>query len=174
MKMRESFQKETAEIIRIMSLYKTLMYNQIIRIFPGRNGVTEKIIERLLNQKRIIYDEETAMLYCGQEADANPDMNLITAFWVLADFYDTVEFHSPTDYPAQIAFFMDAELYEIIKADYGRETVINHVLSGSKQEKPNRIIIADSAEQIPKIKADNIFCFCTVDKTGVVEYFNFE
>jgi hypothetical protein len=93
---------------------------------------------------------------------------------VLADFLDTVEFHYPADYPAQIAFFMDANLYEIIKADYGKEAVISHILSSKTEDQPNRIIVVDNEDQIPKITAGNILCFCIVDKTGEIEYFNFE
>jgi len=37
MKMKEDYQKETAEIIRVMSDYKTVIYNQIIRMFPDKS-----------------------------------------------------------------------------------------------------------------------------------------
>ena len=189
MKMKDSFQQEAAEILNILSYYKTLMYNQVIRIFPGKNEITEKIIDRLISDKRIIYEDKSAMLTYGRAADKNPNMNLITAFWVLVDFLEehykskkknknnaeyVFEKHYPSNYPVQITFFMDADVYEIIKVDYGKETVINHILSSKKEEHTNRIIIVDNEKQIPKIKAGNILCFCIVDKTGGIEYFNFE
>ena len=191
MKMKKSFRKETEEIFNILSYYKTLMYHQIIRIFPGKNEITEKIIGRLISDKRIIYEEKSAMLTYGQAANTTPDINLITAFWVLVDFLEEhyknkkenennenaenpFEKHYPSNYPVQITFFMDADVYEIIKADYGKETVISYILSNKEDEHTNRIIIVDSEEQIPKIKAGNILCFCIVDKTGEIEYFNFE
>ena len=193
MQMKKSFQNETEEIFNILSYYKTLMYHQIIRIFPGKNEITEKIIDRLISDKRIIYEEKSMMLTYGRAADKNPNMNLITAFWVLVDFLEDhyknknenkagkkdnaenkFEKHYPSNYPVQITFFMDADVYEIIKVDYGKETVINHILSSKKEEHTNRIIIVDNEKQIPKIKVRNILCFCIVDKTGGIEYFNFE
>jgi len=174
MQMKNSFQKETAEIIRVMSNYKTLVYAQVIRMFPDKTKNIEDIIKRLIKQKRLFYDQATETLSYGYERNKNPDKNLITAFWVLVDFFGAAEFYYPSDYPVQIAFFMDEGLYEIIKTDYGKETMINHILSNKNDDPPNRIIIVDSEEQIPKITAGNIFCFCTVDETGKIEYFNFE
>ena len=171
---RDNYEKETTEIIRIISDYRTLMYEQIMRIFNKKSEIAQNIIARLINQKRIIYDVETAMLSYGLEQETKPDMDLIKAFWVLVDFYDNVEFHYPSEYPAQIAFFMDSKLYEIIKADYGKEAVINHALSIQTPEQPDRIIIVDKEEQIPEITADNILCFCIVGKKGKIEYFKFE
>ena len=175
LKMKDNLYMETKEIINALSLYKTLKYEQIIRMFPNKKEETIKnILSNLIKEKKIIYDEETSRVSYGFEPDNNPDLNLITAFWILVDFFDTVEFHYLSEYPVQISFFMDATMYEIITAEQGKETMLNNILSLQKNDPPNRIIIVDNEKQIPKIKADNIFCFCTVNKTGEIEYFNFE
>ena len=174
MKTRDSLQKEATEIIRILSIYRTLMYEQIIRMFPNKSEIIEKLIARLINQKRIIYEEETAMLSYGPDKNDNPDLNLILAFWVLADFLDEAEYHFPSEFPAQIAFFMDHKFYEIIVIEHGKEAMINRVLAIKNREQSNKIIIVRNEKQIPKVTAENIFCFCVVGKTGEIEYFNFE
>ena len=166
--------KETKAIIRVLSDYRALTREQVLRMFPKKNEIVQNIVARLVKQKRIIYDEKTKMLSYGTELKEQPDINLIKAFWVLLDLYDTVEFHYPSQYPAQIAFFMDAKLYEIIKADYGKETVINHLLSLQSEGSPERIIMVDNEEQIAEITADNILCFCIVGDKGEIEYFKFE
>ena len=174
MKMKEDYQKETAEIIRVMSDYKTVIYNQIIRMFPDKSEIVEKIIKRLIKDKRMVYDEETKILSYGYEKNDKPDLNLITAFWILVDFYEGVDFHCPSEYPVQIAFFMENKFYEIIKVDDGKVAMINHILAAKTREPSDKIIIVGSEKQIPEITVENIFCFCTVDKTGEIEYFNFE
>jgi hypothetical protein len=171
---KNDYRKEIVEITHILSIYKTFLYEQIVRLFPDKSSAVKNIISRLIKEKRVFYDEKTGMVSYGAEENKSPDLNLITAFWVLIDFYGEAEYHCPSDYPAQIAFFMDGGLHEIIKADYSREAVINHALSVQTREPPKRIIIVDNAEQIPKIKAGNILCFCIIGSNGEVEYFDFE
>lgn len=175
MKTKEIFPKETAEIVRILSVYKTLMYEQIVRMFPDKSEIIKKIIARLIKQRRIFYDEKRAMLSYGAEPDSESmDSSLITAFWVMADFISEAEYHTPCEFPAQIAFFMGDDLYEIITVENGKETVMSRILSGKNCEQSNKIIIVGNEKQIPKITDENIFCFCTVSRAGEVEYFNYE
>ena len=174
MKMKNSLQKETAEIIRILSVYKTLMYEQVVRIFPDKNEIIEKIITRLIKQKRIVYDDETAMLSCGSEQNKETDSKLVNAFWVIVDFSDEVEYHCPSEFPAQIAFFMDGKFYEIITVEHGKEAMMKRIISSQTRGQSDKIIIVGDEKQIPKITAEDIFCFCVVGKTGEIEYFNFE
>lgn len=174
MKMKNSLQKETAEILRVLSAYKTLMYEQIVRIFPGKGEIIETIIKRLIKHKRILYDEETAMLSCSSQQNENMDLSLIPAFWVIVEFLGEVEYHCPSEFPARIAFFMDEKFYEIIAVESGKEAMMSRIMSVQERGQSNKIIIVDSEKQIPKIKADDVFCFCIVKKTGEIEYFNFE
>jgi hypothetical protein len=176
MKKKAVFNKETAEIVRVLSEYKTLMYEQVIRMFPEKSGeIIKQIIARLIKQKRIIYDETQATLSYGAEPDGEDiDSGLITAFWVMADFLSEAEYHSPSAFPAQIAFFMGADFYEIISVESGKEIIMSRILAGQERGESNKIIVVSNEQQIPKITAENIFCFCIVSKTGEVEYYNFE
>lgn len=172
--MRDNFQRETAEILRTLSDYTMLMYGQVLRIFPEKSEAAEKIIARLAREKRVFYDESTGMVSYGYEQRGSADYGLIAAFWVLLEFFDGVEFHCPSEYPAQIAFFMGGKFYEIITVGDGKEAMLNRVLSAQTREQSEKIIIVGSEAQITKVTADNIFCFCTVGKTGEVEYFSLE
>ena len=174
MKTRKDLQRETAEIIRIMSSYRTLKYNQILRIFSKKPEIIRNIISRLIRDKRLFYNEENEMLSYGCSADENPNNALISAFWVLVDFFGGVEYHTPSEYPAQIAFFMNGEFYEIIYAEYGKEIIINHSLSSKNREQSKEIIVVEDETQISKIKADDIFCFCIVGTDCGIDYYNFE
>jgi len=175
LKTLEDIQKELPEIIRVLSLYRTLMYNQILRLFPDKSDKIDSVLKRLIKQKRIIYDRDDDTLSYGSEAnDKNYDYGLISAFWVLLDFLDKVEYHSPSDYPVQVAFFMNCELYEIIYVDDGREVLINHALSSKNPPHMKRIIIVLDEKQISKINVDNTICFCIVGENGDVTYYNVE
>jgi hypothetical protein len=174
LKTREALYRETSEIMRVMSVYKTLKYNQIIRVFPEKIDVVKSIISRMIKEKRIFYNKESDTLSYDSNAGESPNNGLITAFWVLIDFFDGVEYHSPSEYPAQIAFFMNSELYEIIYAEYGKENIVSYALSPKNRNKTNRIVVIDEEKQITKINAENIFCFCVVNVDGGVEYYNLE
>jgi hypothetical protein len=119
-------------------------------------------------------NDENETLSYGEENSGSLDFGLISAFWVLIDFIDGAEFHIPSDYPAQIAFFMENELYEIICVETGKEIIVNYALSTKKPKQSNRIIVIDNENQIPKIDIYNIFCFCVVKTDGSVEYYNLE
>ena len=174
MKTKKDLQRETYGIIRIMSEYGTLKYSQILRIFPDKTDIIRGIISRLIKEKRLFYNEENEMLSYGDTPDENPNSILISAFWVLIDFFDGIEYHALSEYPAQIAFFMDGEFYEIIYVEYDKEIIINHALSQKNREQSKKIIIAADENQISKIKADNIFCFCIVHGDGEIDYYNLE
>ncbi|MCL2775666.1 MAG: DUF5697 family protein, partial [Oscillospiraceae bacterium] len=142
--------------------------------FPNKPiAVMRSIISRMIKQKRIVYDGDSGTLTYGGETKQSYDCELIAAFWVLLDFIGKVEYHSPSDYPVRIAFFMNNDLYEIICAEHDKENIINYALSPKNpKQKSNKIIVVDYEEQIPKIKADNIICFCIVGEDGDIAYYD--
>lgn len=170
----ESLHKEISEIIRIMSEYKCLKYNQVMRLFPNKTDtVIKSIISRMIKQKRIVYSDENDMLSYGEENKKSYNHGLISAFWVLIDLLDEVEYHSPSEYPVQIAFFTNHDLYEIVYVEPERETLINHVLSPkSDNTPPSRIIVVEEENQIPQIKIANILCYCIVGESGGITYYD--
>jgi len=174
LKTREALYKETTEIMRVMAAYKTLKYHQILRLYPDKPEIVRNIISKLIQQKRIVYSDDNDILSYGDDNKQNYNRGLISAFWVLIDFIDEAEYHSPSEYPAQIAFFMNNEFYEIIYAEPEKEILINHILSANKKEQSHKIIVVENEKQIHKITAEDIVCFCIIDENGNIEYYNLE
>jgi len=199
-KTQEDLYRETSEIIRVLSEYRCLKYRQVIRLFPNKPApVIRSIISRMIKQKRIVYDGDSETLRYFGETKQDYDRSLIAAFWVLldiinfaqfrgnsamaqelpnteqaeVDFINRVDYHSPSEYPVRIAFFMNNDLYEIICVEYDKENIVNYALSPKNpKQKSNKIIVVDYEEQIPKIKAEDIICFCIAGDNGDIAYYD--
>ena len=114
-------------------------------------------------------------LYCAApECAEDVDKGLLASVWVLADFIDRVEFHSVGDFPAKLIFFADGEVYEVIHAASGKETLINHILSALAEEASSYLILVDKPEQIPELDIPNARGYCTVSPEGEVQYYQRE
>lgn len=173
MKTREDlYGKEARELIRNITLYKTLTYEQVYRLYPGKESSIKNLLSVLIKQGRIFYNPTAGQLSANQECDAAPDMGMITAFWVLLDFIDRAEFHTASDFPVKISFFYDGEMYDIIHVPYGQEILINHALSG--KEDARRIILVESPEQIKSISILGVAGFCSVSPDGTTCYYKLE
>lgn len=85
---------------------------------------------------------------------------------MLLDFIDKAEYHTISDFPIQILFFKNNELYEIVYVALGEENLINSVLNKSIDD-GKRLVIVESKEQIPKINVKNTLCFCQVNESKV-------
>ncbi len=96
---------------------------------------------------------------------------MLAALWVLADFADRAEYHSPDDFPTKIIFFADGETYEIICGPPNKVALIEHALSQSSEEDGRRIFIVEDAEQIARLRVSDPAAFCTVTDTGEIQYF---
>ena len=67
---------------------------------------------------------------------------------MLADFIDRVEYHSVGDYPAKVIFFADGQVYEIVHAAQGKETLLARVLADASEEPSCYLVLVDEPEQI--------------------------
>ncbi len=173
MRTRENlYAKEAHELIRNITLYKTLTCEQVYRLFPGKESSIKNLLSVLIKQGRIFYNPDAGRLSANQECDTTPDMAMIAAFWVLLDFIGRIEFHTASDFPVKISFFSNEELYEIINVPYGQEALISHALS--VKEDSRRIILVESQEQIESICIPGIAGFCSVDPDGTTRYYKLE
>ena len=93
---------------------------------------------------------------------------------MLIDFIDQVDFHSASDFPTKIIFFVQGEVYEIVYVPYGKETLVSHILSGRSEEPPNYIVLVDKPEQISLIEISHVSGYCTVTADGHVHYYQKE
>ena len=72
-------------------------------------------------------------------------------------------------------FIADGELYEVTYVEPGNEALMEHTLSKLPEDAEKRIVIVESAEQIPRFTLPEVTAFCTVDMdTGAVQYYKQE
>lgn len=163
-------EQEANKLLHTISLYKTLRYQQLIRLFPAeKEDAVNMLIRRLIRLKRLYYDQETDCVSVSEDLLKTPDKNVITAFWVLLDFMHKTEFHTISEYPVQISLFSAGAAYEIIHIPAGREAMVCYALKQSKTD-AKKLIIIDSTEQIKEIALPDIACFCIVTEDKI-EYF---
>lgn len=165
---------EAKELVRVLSLYGVLLLQQVLALFPGRAETTRNMVSRLVKQKRIFYLED-----CGAvaiDAEKQPDAGTISAFWVLLDFLERVDYHTASDFPVSISFFTsEGDAYDIISIAPGQENTMNHALWYLKGEDlPRRLVVVESPDQIPKLKIANVAGFCTVASSGEVSYYHID
>lgn len=110
----EIYQGEGAKLLRFITTYHTLRYDQVLQLFSRHEQSIKSLITSLIKQGRIIYDKEHDLLCDSQQSAENPDYAIITCFWVLLDFKKGVVYHTSGEFPIKLNFFSQDEQYEII------------------------------------------------------------
>lgn len=178
MKTRDQiYGKEAADLLRAVTMYRSLLEDQIYRLCPGKEQVVKNLLIHLAKQGRIYHNPQGRRYSADQDCDSKIDGGMIAAVWVLLDFIDRVEYHSASDFPVKICFFAGGEMYEIIHVPYEQEILMSHALAEkmAKNEDPaRRIVLVDRPEQINNIKIPNVTGFCDVAADGSVRYFKLE
>jgi len=173
--MRDSlYAKEAAELIRTISLYKSLTCGQVYRLFPGKEDAIKNLLTQLIKQKRVVFNPSTDRISAGEEYDTHPDSSMIIAFWVLLDFIDKTEYHTASDFPVKISFFSQDEFYEIVHVPYGQEIMLSHAMATKEEDPPRRLIVVDNPDQISNISIQGTVAFCVVSAEGKVNYYKLE
>lgn len=169
----EIYGKEAADLLRNITTYHYIRHDQCLRLYPGKEDKISNLLSFFVKQGRIFWDKKLNMYHDGTEAA--PDCEMLAAIWVLADFIDRVDYHSSAEFPVKVIFIADGELYEIIYVKPGNEALIEHALSKLPEDAEKRIVIVESAEQIPRFTLPEVTAFCTVDMdTGAVQYYKQE
>ena len=78
----ELYNGEGSELLRFITTYHTLLYEQVLRLFPKNRDSIKSLITSLVKQGRIIHDKENDLLCDTAESASNPDYGMIAAFWV--------------------------------------------------------------------------------------------
>ena len=165
--------KEAAGLLRDISNYHCIRHEQIYRLYPHKDtAVPDNLLGYLEKQGRIFHAPQ-ADIYCDTP-ECETDRDMLAALWVLADFADRVEYHSPDEFPTKIIFFADGESYEIICVPPDKETMVEHALAGMDDDEGKRILVVESTEQIARLHIPGAAVFCTVSETGGIEYFKQE
>ena len=95
------------------------------------------------------------------------------ALWVLLDFIEKVEYHSPDNMPAKLVFFADGEVYEVICVSPGKEALLRHALA-AEDDSGQRLVIIEEEDQMQHLHIPHIAAYCMVDEQGCVQYFRKE
>lgn len=159
---------------RIDGISYTVYYNirkeQLKRLmYDTKPDVFEKLLFHLQNNRRIYHDKNTDILYA--DADTTLNMDTIKCLWVLCDFVEKADFHSSSDFPVNLIFFGDEELYEISYIAQGKEAIFEQAFKNFEVSN-KRVIVLEEKEQISKINIPDVTAYCIVnDDTGEVKYF---
>lgn len=170
MKTKEEYHKETADLLRIVTSYRAIQLEQVLRFFPKREGTIKALIYRLIKQNRLYLDQDKQLLCDRTESADSPDYGLITALWVLLDFKKSILYHINSDFPTKITFFAQDEVYEIIYVALGQEALIDHAFSAMPDNTANRLVVIESRMQAAKLNIPNTLAFCIVTD-GIVNYY---
>lgn len=167
---KDIYGKEATQMLNYITLYHNIRKEQLIKLFPKcKEGVIEKLIFHLQNNRRIFYNKTTDIIYDNDENNTN--LETINCLWVICDFIDKIDFHSSSDFPVNIVFFGEGELYEITYISENKEAMYelafnNYELNGK------RIIVLENTEQATKLNIPDVTAYCIVnDDTGEVKYF---
>ena len=165
----QSYGQEAACLLRDITMYRVMTKEQLLRLYPGKREKVRNLISYLVRQGRIWEYEE---YFCAApECAGEIDLGLLAAVWVLADFIDRVEYHSVGDFPAKIIFFADGEIYEIVHAAQGKETLVSHILSDSGEQPSKYLVLVDDPSQIEELQIPGVSGYCTVSPVGEVQYY---
>ncbi len=162
--------QEAAELLRIISMYPGLTTKQLYKFYPDREDVVKSLLSHFLRQGRILY-EESCSGYFSAQAPLSKSRELINAVWILLDFIDRTDYHSVSDFPVQLTFFADGELYEIVSIPLGQEALITHILEKQKAADSKRLLVVDKPQQIPALNISCAAGYCTVSPEGCIHYY---
>lgn len=172
MKTRDQiYGQEAVGLLRNITAYHCIRHDQLLRLYPGRESVIENLLRYLVRQQRIFYN--AAWDCYGDAPDCHEDRELTAALWVLLDFIEDVEYHSPDDPPVKLVFFANGEMYEIIYASPGREALLCHMLT-AEDDTGRRLVIIEEEAQMQHLHIPHTAAYCMVDKSGCVQYFRKE
>lgn len=166
----EIYSQEAAELLRLISIYPGLVEVQLCRFFSGKESKIINLLSHLKRQGRVTQKDFTGGYFSYGTDSRSTDSGLIRSVWILLDFIEQVEYHSSSEFPAKIIFFARSELYEIIYAAAGQESLVNH-LKSKNQENDRRIILVDSPEQIRLLHIPGAAGYCTVNGDGHINYY---
>lgn len=155
-------------------MYKFLKKEQLLLVFPGKKEIIQNLLKYLEGQSRVFYNNKTDCYCANNNFNIETDKEIISAFWVLLDFIDKVEFHSASDFPVKLVFLAKNELYEVIYVGYEQEHLINNAAVDLCKELVKRIVIVDDINQINNISIPNIIAYCKVDIDGKIQYYKYE
>lgn len=164
--------QEAAALLRDISMYRALTEAQILRLYPGKEGIVRRLLSHMTAQARVFYKD--GLYFAGQDRPDSIDWGLLAAVWVLVDFIDRVEYHAIGEFPAKVIFIADGQVYEIVHMEPGKEAMLSHVMGRHEEDPPHYLVLVDDPEQINGLELPNVCGYCTVSPGGEVQYYQKE
>ena len=173
MRNRDELVKEANELIKLISTYKVLKIEQVLRsIRKTEKSVKKSIVNLLQRQNRIyVFDD---ICSSTEQWTKDFDKGLIKAFWILLDFWDDIIFNDIASFPAKIDFITPDNNFDIIVAEKGHEKMLNVFYERVRDATLKHLVAVEDEEQMTKLTFDGIAAFCIVGNDGKVSYYRNE
>lgn len=158
---------EENEILYCLSQFKTLKIEQVQKLLRIDAATVNKVIQYLLRHKLVFQSGP----YLSIIPTAEPDENVILAFWVLTEFADqlTMESFYAAEYPAQIFFLKGGTEYEIITVRRSEEFKFSIIENRCKNgDSMHYIFVTDSRQMLNEFPELNLPAdYAVADNHGV-------
>ena len=173
MRNREELVTEANELIEVISTYKVLKLEQILRSIRNKEHNVKRSIVRLLQRQDRLYIFDD-ICSSDEKWTKNFDKGIIKAFWILLDFWDEIIFNSTAAYPAKIDFITQEDSFDIIVAEKGQEKMLNVFYSKVRDATIKHLVAVEDEEQMTMLTFEGISTFCIVSNDGNVSYYRNE
>lgn len=165
--------EDVIKLLEIITTYKVLKLEQLYYAIKKKEyHVKQAIIKKLEKQDRIFIKE--GIVSSEEKWTKKYDPSVITAFWVLLDFWEEVLFNTSARFPAKIEFITNDDAYDIIVVEQGQENMFNAFFNKLQHKSIRHIIAVESFEQMDKLKIPDDSVFCIVKENGSVSYYRKE
>ena len=173
MRNRDELVEEANELIKLISTYKVLKLEQVLRsIRNTEKSVKKSIVNLLHKQNRLyIFDDICSVT---EQWTKDFDKGLIKAFWILLDFWDDIIFNDTASFPAKIDFITPDDNFDIIVAEKGHEKMLNVFYERVRDATLKHLVAVEDEEQMTKLTFEGIAAFCIVGNDGRVSYYRNE
>lgn len=162
--------EDAKKVLELITTYKVLKLEQLYRVISNKEKHIQQSIIRLLEREErvYIYDDVASSTEKWSKCF---DKGLITAFWILIDFWDDVLFNGVSVFPAKIDFITHDDAYDIIVAEKGQAKVLNNFYKHHVNNTIKHLVVVDNEEQMCKLDFPGIAAFCIVDDYGNISYY---
>ena len=173
MRTREEVLTEAKDLVEILSTYKVLKLEQLYRTIRNKEEHVKMSIIRILQHEDRLFIHDDLASAC-ENWTKYYDKGMITAFWILLDFWDEVLYNTSASFPAKIDFITESEAFDVVIAEKGQEKMLN-VFYGKERDKAMKHLVAvENERQMGLLNFEGIGAFCIVEADGTVSYYRNE
>lgn len=169
MRTREAVIQDAKELLEIITTYKVLKLEQLIKVMGDKDQSAKQSVIRLLEKEDRLFIHDS-MASAEEKWSKSFDRGMIAAFWVLLDFWQEVLYHTTAGFPAKIEFITTDDAYDIIIAEQGMERVLSTFFHKHRDEAVKHLIVIKNMEQMYRLFCPGIV-FCMVEDSGSVSYY---